>query len=302
MAYMPLRKDTFHLDKSTMVKIHDLSNPWGVDTPLWPFPGVRQDLLFPRGQYLERFHKRTMTYTGTLHAATHMDAPNHVLHEEEVDRPRYGYSLDEIPLEFCIGTGVILDMTHLYDEFQKKWNDADGDPKRFGDIWVELKPADFEKACKKDNLEIRPNDWVVVNTGFHRFWRVNNDKYFNYYPGMGPEVCDWLIFEKKIKGITGTWGATDAPLWHHPLKEQMPWLADVYKEATGKDPAIEFPDYEYCHRKFMQHGVATIENAGGDVDDVTGRRMTIAAFPFRCEMADGGFVRLVAWEEGAQFK
>ena len=41
------------------------------------------------------------------------------------------------------------------------------------------------------------------------------------------------------------------------------------------------------------------ENAGGDIDLVTGKRMTIAAFPFRCEMADGGFVRLVAWEEGS---
>jgi kynurenine formamidase len=50
---------------------------------------------------------------------------------------------------------------------------------------------------------------------------------------------------------------------------------------------------------FTQAGVCTVENAGGDIDDVTGRRMIIAAFPFRCEMADGGFVRLVAWEEGS---
>ena len=118
---------------------------------------------------------------------------------------------------------------------------------------------------------------------------------------MGPEVCDWLLFEKKIKGITGTWGATDGPLWHYPLKEQMPWLYNTYLEATGKDPGIEFNDYEYCHRKFMQYGCITIENAGGDIDQVTGRRMTICAFPFRCEMADGGFVRLVAWDEGAKF-
>ena len=301
MAYMPLDKSKFYLDKSSMVKIYDLSLPWGVDTPLWPF-STRSDLSFPRGQYLERFHKRTMTYTGTLHAATHMDSPNHVMHLEEVDRERYGYSMDELPLEHCIGTGVILDMTHLYDEFEAKWNAARGVPKDFGDVWVELKPADFEKAAAKDGLEIRPNDWVVVNTGFHRFWRVNNDKYFNYYPGMGPEVCDWLLFEKKIKGITGTWGATDAPLWHYPLKEQMPWLYNTYMEATGKDPGIEFNDYEYCHRKFMQYGCITIENAGGDVDLVTGRRMIIAAFPFRCEMADGGFVRLVAWDEYAVFK
>jgi kynurenine formamidase len=49
----------------------------------------------------------------------------------------------------------------------------------------------------------------------------------------------------------------------------------------------------------MQAGCCTVENAGGDIDEVVGKRMTIAAFPFRCVMADGGFVRLVAWEEGS---
>jgi len=297
---MPLDKSKFYLDKSQMTKIYDLSNPWGVDTPLWPFPGARSDLQFPRGQYLGRFHKRTMTYTGTLHAGTHMDAPNHVLHEEEVDRERYGYTFAEIPLEHSIGTGVILDMTHLYDEFNAKWDAAGGDPKKFGNIWKELKPEDFEAAAKKDGLEIRPNDWVVVDTGFQRLWRKNNDKYYNYYPGMGPEVAKWLIHEKHIKGISGTWGATDAPLWHHPLKEQMPWLDTAYLQATGKTAFdAGFDDYEPCHRLFMQHGVCTVENAGGDIDEVKGKRMIIAAFPFRCEMADGGFVRLVAWEGGS---
>jgi kynurenine formamidase len=299
MAYMPLNKDELYLDRKNFPHIYDLSNPWGVDTPLWPFPGPRQDLLFPRGQYLGRFHKRTMTYTGTLHAGTHMDAPNHVLHLEEVDRARNGYSFDEIPLEYCIGSGVVLDMRYLFDEFEAKWNAAGGDPKKFGDIWVELQPEHFEKAAAKDGLEIKENDWVVVNTGFQHLWRVNNDKYYNYYPGMGPTVAKWLINEKHIKGISGTWGATDGPLWHYPLKEQMPWVHTSYLEATGTDPADKFHDYEPCHRLFMQHGVVTVENAGGDIDDATGKRLTIAAFPFRCEMADGGFVRLVAWEEGA---
>jgi kynurenine formamidase len=294
MAYMPLNKKRMYLDRKKMTKIHDLSQPWGVDTPLWPFPGPRQDLLFPRGQYLERFHKRTMTYTGTLHAATHMDAPNHVLHEEEVDRKRNGYSLDELPLEYCVGTGVILDMRHMRDEFEKRWKTGFEDG-----LWRIIMPEDVEKACKKDKLEIKENDWVVMNTGFHHYWRINNDKYFNYYPGMGPEVADYLIHEKKIKGVTGTWGATDSPLWHYPLKEQMPWLYTTYCKATGRNPDEEYPDYEPCHRKFMQAGVLTVENAGGDVDDVTGKRMIIAALPFRCEMADGGFVRLVAWKDGS---
>ena len=299
MAYMMLDKSKLYLDKSKMKKIYDLSAPWGIDTPLWPFPGARQDLIFPRGQFLGRFHKRTNTYTGTLHAGTHMDAPVHVLHEEEVDRSRNGYFLNEIPLEYCIGTGVILDMRHLRDEFEEKFNSAKGDPEKFGSIWYEIQPEDFIKACEKDGLEIRENDWVVVNTGFHHYWRMNNDKYYNYYPGLGPAAANWLIHEKHIKGITGTWGATDAPLWHHPLSEQMPWLEKDYIKATGESASVKYPDYEPCHRLFMQHGVATVENAGGDIDDCTGRRMIIAAFPFRCEVADGGFVRLTAWEEGS---
>ena len=106
MAYMPLNKDEFYLETEKMTKIWDLSQPWGWDTPLWPFPGARSDLNFPRGQYLERFHKRTCTYTGTLHAATHCDAPNHTLHEEEVDRERYGYTLSELRLEVARQLGL----------------------------------------------------------------------------------------------------------------------------------------------------------------------------------------------------
>lgn len=298
MAYMPLNKDEFYLETGKMPKIYDLSQPWGWDTPLWPFPGARSDLTFPRGQYLERFHKRTCTYTGTLHAATHMDAPNHTLHQEEVDRERYGYTLAELPLEHCIGSGVILDMTWMYDDFEEKFNAAGGDPAKMGEIWRIITPEDVETACKKDGLEIRENDWVIMDTGFHRYWRINNDKYFNYYPGLGPEVCKYLMFEKHIKGISGTWGATDSPLWHYPVKEQMPWLATNYKLATGRDIDVDYPDYEPCHRLFAQHGVMAVENAGGDIDSVKGTRKIIAAFPFRCEAADGGMVRLVAWDEG----
>ena len=255
MAYMPLDKAKMYLDDSKMVKIYDLSQPWGVDTPLWPFPGARTDLQFPRGQYLGRFHKRTMTYTGTLHAGTHMDAPNHVLHEEEVDREANGYTLAEIHLERCIGSGIIVDMRYLKDEFEEKWKAAEGDPAKMGNIWHIIMPDEFEAACKKDGLEVRENDWVVINTGFHHYWRVNNDKYYNYYPGEGPELANYLTEEKHIKGISGTWGATDAPLWHDPLSEQMPWLDKAYRKATGLDPTVTFPDYEPCHRIYMQHGV-----------------------------------------------
>ena len=58
----------------------------------------------------------------------------------------------------------------------------------------------------------------------------------------------------------------------------MPWLDTAYTQATGgKSAAEKYPDYEPCHRIYMQSGVCTVENAGGDIDEVTGRRMTIEA-------------------------
>ncbi len=251
-------------------KIHDLSQPWGVDTPLWPFPGPRQDLVFTRGEYLERFHKRSVTYTGTLHAGTHMDAPSHVLHPCEG-----GVMLDKVPLENCYGTGVVVDFRHMVN---MKWHI--------------ITAGDLEKA----QPTIEPGDFAVFNTGWHKFWRWNNYAYYNHFPGLGPEAAAWLV-EKKVKAVAGTWGATDSPLWHYPLSQTMPWLDREYRKETGKNPDEEFPSYEPCHRILLKNGIVTIENAGGDVDQVTGRRIKIAAFPFRCEMADGGFVRLVAIEE-----
>jgi kynurenine formamidase len=73
----------------------------------------------------------------------------------------------------------------------------------------------------------------------------------------------------------------------------MPWLDREYRKETGRDPDAEFPEYEPCHRLLLRNGIVTIENAGGEVDLLTGKRCTIAAFPFRCELADGGMVRLV---------
>jgi kynurenine formamidase len=78
----------------------------------------------------------------------------------------------------------------------------------------------------------------------------------------------------------------------------MPWLAEEYQEETSNDPNVEFPEFEPAHRILMRNGIVTIENAGGDVDLLTGQRCTMAAFPFRCELADGGMVRLVAIVDG----
>jgi kynurenine formamidase len=245
------------------IKIVDLTNPFGRNTPLWPHPGLMPDVEIRRVAFPGRDRGRLTTQlTLKMHTGTHMDAEVHVTPG--------GWTIDKLPLTSCYGTGVVLDM-----RYKKKWE--------------EITPEDLEKAKPK----IESGDWVVINTGWHHKWRVSNYEYFNHYPGLYRRAAEWLI-AKKVKGVAGTWGATDCALGHHPLSVSMPWLYEEYTRETGKDPSKEFPEMEPAHTLLYGAGIPGIENAGGDIDEVTGIRCIIAAFPLRYEDGDGSMVRLVA--------
>ena len=44
----------------------------------------------------------------------------------------------------------------------------------------------------------------------------------------------------------------------------------------------------------LENEIPSVENAGGDIDEVTGIRCTLAAFPWHFMEGDGCMVRLVA--------
>ena len=48
------------------------------------------------------------------------------------------------------------------------------------------------------------------------------------------------------------------------------------------------------HRILFKNGILGIENVGGDLDKVTGRRCTFAFFPWNWDRGDGCIIRLVA--------
>ncbi len=48
------------------------------------------------------------------------------------------------------------------------------------------------------------------------------------------------------------------------------------------------------HRILFKNGIMGIENVGGDIDKVTGKRCTFAYFPWNWDRGDGCIVRLVA--------
>ena len=84
----------------------------------------------------------TITKMG-VHATTHIDAP---WHYGPTSGGQPAQTIDEIPLEKCIGPGVVLDMTHK----------ADDDP---------ITVSDMEIALAKTGANIDENTIVLIRTG-----------------------------------------------------------------------------------------------------------------------------------------
>jgi kynurenine formamidase len=250
-------------------KLYDLSVPHRASDPMWPrlapdtgaFSGVTpagvRDWPCVRGTLGAQV-------PGThFHGGTHVDAPVYCID--------YGKGVDEIPLENCYGTGVVVDFRS-----KKKWDT--------------ITAADFEKATPK----IERGDFVVCNTGWQKWYRVQDYEYYCHYPGLVPSAAEWLI-KKKVKAIAGTWPTLDHALAFPPLQTFMPWQYTEYMKETGKDPIEKFPDYEPCLPKLLAAGITCIQNAGADIDQVTGKRCTFMAFPDRhVGGVDASMVRLVA--------
>src|SRR5665648_844634 len=75
----------------------------------------------------------------------------------------------------------------------------------------------------------------------------------------------------------------------------LPGVVKEYEQLKGHPIQDDFPDWEPCHRLILGNGMVGFENVcGADIDKVTGKRVTIAAFPWRWEKGDGCIVRIVA--------
>ena len=247
---------------SSGLKIYNLSQPWGHHMPEWPStPGVNVEV--------KKFHAKDGIYQtefeGIMHRGTHMDAPIHVT---ENTNDITGY-----PLWRFFGTGVAVSI-----------------PKG---KWEVITPEDLENA----RPQIREGDIVMINTGMHHKFG-DTDEYFTYSPGIYKEGAQWLV-DKKVKMVGYGVQANDHPmatkLVDHGLGPSHPHLIEEYKEFTGRDPKEDFPEWEAGHKTLMvKGGIPGIENVGGDLDIVTGKRCTFMAFPWRWESGDGCGVRILA--------
>jgi kynurenine formamidase len=242
----------------------DLSHEFKQGVPNWPY---FEDVKIERLHYHAKSRVLTQRVTTVMHCTTHLDAPGHVIENAPL--------IEDLALSSFFGSGVVVSI-------------AKGK-------WEKVTPEDLEAARPK----IEPGDIVLVNTGWHHTFS-DSAVYYAYSPGFYREAGEWFV-ERGVKAVGTDTQALDHPFAtaiapHGPGAPDglLPWACEEYRAETGRDVLEDFPEWEPCHRQILGHGIVGFENVGGDLDAVTGKRVTIACFPWRWVGGDGCIVRMVA--------
>lgn len=284
----------------------DLTHPFGAEIPRWPYfdkPEIDNQHTMAKGGVL------TQSIKCTMHTGTHCDAPRHVM-EYEFDGRRARYT-DEMPIDAYTGDAICLEI--------------DIEP------WGLIKPEHLEAACKKANIKPEELEGMVVclNTGMHRLFD-DSKAYYHYSAGTGVEAGKWFV-KHKVKCVAMDSQALDHPLHTamgnngmtrmNLLGQTGRPLTEEYKELFGEEAYSIFDKEEYirlhgqekydelygdlenigvwgtwepCHKEMLGHGIVGIENLGGDLDKVSGKRFRLYCFPLRWHLGDGSMARVVA--------
>ena len=285
----------------------DLSHPFSVEAPRWPYFGKA-----------EVTSAHTMAKSGVLtqwinvpqHTGTHCDAPRHVM-EYEFDGRRARYS-DEMPIDAYTGTAVVLKV--------------DIEP------WGLITDKHLDAACEACGVNQADLEGKVVclNTGMHRLFD-DSKAYYHYSAGTGVEAGKWFV-KNKVKCV-----AMDSQALDHPLHTAMSLngmtrmnllgatgdtIINEYKSLFGEEAWAEFDKFDYiklhgqeaydekfgdleaigcwgtwepCHKQLLGHGIVGVENLGGDLDKIpAGVWFRFNCFPLRWYMGDGSMARCSA--------
>jgi kynurenine formamidase len=248
-------------EPGTGLVFYELSHEWGHGAPT--LPGYEDVKL-----YRSTFHAKNGVMAHRLrmvmHSGTHLNAPRHLVQE--------GAGVGDIAMERLFGSGVVVSI-----------------PK---EKWEVISAADLAAATPA----IEPGDIVVIATGWHRKYS-DSIAYFGHAPGLGKDAADWLV----AKGVSLV--AVDTPQIDHPLATslgphrngpQMKRLAMEYEAASGRPALADFPEWNPAHRALLGAGIPTIENTGGDIDDLASRRCTFHAYPWYWPEGDACLIRFVA--------
>lgn len=191
---------------------------------------------------------------GDTHTGTHLDAP---FHYGPVSESKPSKTIDEIPLDWCYGDGVVLDFT----------------AKKPGDF---ISAGDIETFLKKIGYSIKKGDIVFFMTGADKKW--GGFDYFFAHPGLTRDAVFFLV-DKGVKII-----GTDGYGLDRPFKDM------IHDYRKTKDKSFLWPAHfagrtkEYCHIEKMAN-LDKIPKPFG---------FKVVCFPIKIKKASAGWVRPVA--------
>jgi kynurenine formamidase len=167
-------------------------------------------------------------------------------------------TIDEVPLDWYFGPGVILDFSHKKAE----------EP---------ILASDVMAALRKINYQVKPNDIVLFRTDAYKLWPTA--AYQTDFPGITKEAAVCLIEQGvRVMGV-------DAYNFDMPFPAQR----RMYQE-TG-DPSVIEPchwelGYErnYCHIEKLANLDKVPRHYG----------FTVSALPVKVQGASAGWCRAVA--------
>lgn len=221
----------------------------GLDTMLPFFPGAKNTDLPDGCAWASEFVKMT-THTGT-----HMDAPYH--YHPTMNGGEKAWTIDEVPLEWFLGSGVVVDFSDKPDGYV-------------------CKSKDFIEYFEKIGYTLKPADIVLVHTSAMEAW--GTPKYLDKGCGVGKEATLWLCAQGIRVVGTNAWS------WDAPLS----YMGKSYVESGGDCSLIweghkAGAEMAYCHMEKLTN-----------LEQLPSFGFTVVAFPVKVEKASAGWCRAVA--------
>jgi kynurenine formamidase len=194
----------------------------------------------------------TESITASSHSGTHVDAP---WHYGPTCEGRPARRIDEIPLEWLYGPGVVLDVRHR-------------------SAGEEITAEDVERRLEVLGHELGRGDIALIQTGTDRYW--GSHRYTAMQPGLGREATEYLL-ERGVRTIgIDAWG----------LDRPASAMAESYH--AGQSDALWPAHFLGREREYLQvEKLANLDRLPAP----TG--FTFAAFPVKVSGASGGWCRAV---------
>jgi kynurenine formamidase len=193
--------------------------------------------------------------TAIPHTGTHLDAP---WHYGPVVAGEPARTIDEIPLEWCLGEAVVLDFT---------WKE----PR------TEISTAEVVEQLDGLGHTLTEGEIVLIQTGADELWGTAD--YLTDFPGMGAEATRYLVDRgAKVIGI-------DAYGFDKPFNEMGRRFSETGESDELWPAHLAVREMEYCQIEKMANLNQLPRRTG----------VPIAAFPVTIARASAGWVRPVAF-------